>query len=180
MLSKLILSLLGWQIKDSLSKRSVVAVFPHTSYLDGVIGFLAMRAMRSNYKVMSAEWLFFWPFKYVMKYLLHAFPVGPGSSNAITKSVNLLKQEDCNLIICPEGQLAATDKWNPGFYIIAKKANVPIDVALLNYKDKTIHIVNYPKNYLDAIDCKKLFTTFSTIGSLAAPKHPHKFKFPKV
>ena len=179
MIYKLLLKLLGWKVVRNISKHSVIAMFPHTSYWDGIIGFLVMRSMKLNYKVMSAEWLFFWPFKYVMRYLLHAFPVGPKSSNAITKSVNLLKQEKCNLIICPEGQLAATDKWNMGFYIIAKKANVGIDLVVFNYNIKTINIFSYPAYNLP--DGKTILKEINSISKrFAYPKYVEKFKLSKV
>lgn len=45
-----------------------------------------------------------------------------------------------NLVICPEGHLKAVDKWGKGFYVIAKMSDVPINVAVLNFKKKQIHI----------------------------------------
>lgn len=147
-----ILTCLGWKIKGHYvhSKKSVMAVIPHTSYWDGVIGYIAMRSMGINFAVLSAEWLFFWPFKYIMKYVLHAFPVGKRSGNAIAKSLKILKEHDkINLVICPEGQLAATDKWNPGFFIIAKRANVPIDVVVFDYHHKYIYITTYDITKMD-------------------------------
>ena len=61
----LLLKILGWKIygENFISPRSVIAVAPHTSYLDGVIGFIAMKAMKIRFRTISAERLFFFPFQ---------------------------------------------------------------------------------------------------------------------
>lgn len=73
-----IMFLTGWRVLNAadLHRRCVVAVTPHTSYWDGVIGYVVMKYLGINFKVISAEWLFFFPFKYVMKYIMHGIPCG--------------------------------------------------------------------------------------------------------
>lgn len=180
-----LLWVLGWKIirPEDLERRGVVAVAPHTSYWDGVIGYIAMKAMKINFKVISAEWLFFFPFKYVMKYVMHAIPCGPHSGNSIRVATKLFKEEkDVNLIICPEGQLAPTSKWNKGFHTIAKIADVPVTLTILNFKKKTIQFVapfdvnDKSKWNSTATDANRLLEYYSELVSdLGYAKHPEKF-----
>lgn len=180
MFFKLILKLIGWKIviNNNPHKSSVVAVFPHTSFLEGVIGFIAMKMLNIKFKVISAEWLFFFPFKYIMKYVLHAFPVGKNSRNAITKSSMLFNDNpDMHLIICPEGRLRAIDKWPMGFYLIAKRANVDIDVAIFNYKDKIIYVDNIKDMSTKESVLKEIH---DLSNKYAYAKYPEKYKLPKI
>lgn len=167
---------MGWHIYggDKISPKSVVAVVPHTSYWDGIIGYIALRSLGVNFRVISAEWLFFFPFKYVMKYILKAFPVGKNSGNAITQSVRILKENDnVNLVICPEGQLAPTDKWNPGFYIIAKKADVPVNMVAFDYASKHITINCWS---IEDTSGKEMLRKLSDFAKdYAVAKYPNKF-----
>lgn len=178
-----LLWVLGWKIdiEGNLSDKNVIAVMPHTSYWDGFIGFLAMRKLEINYKTLSAEWLFFFPMKYIMKYLMRASPVKKGALSSLRASINLLKENDkVSLIVCPEGQLKATDDWGMGFYYIAKKANVNIAFAIFDYEVKKISIVEYTN--IDTmsendilITIKRLCNQYPCYG-----KHNNEFKLPKL
>ena len=118
--------LLGWNVlisKERLNKKSVIVVAPHTSFIDGVIGWLALNAVGIKYRCISAEWLFFFPMKYIMRGMLNAIPCGKKSGNSITVACKALEAEDdMHVVICPEGRLSAVDKWSGGFFIIAKNA----------------------------------------------------------
>lgn len=179
MLSKFILKLLGWKIiqETSISKRSVVAVLPHTSYWDGILGFLAMRALKINYVTLAASWLFYWPLKYVMKYFMHAIPVKPNGSSAYKASLNAFKNnDDINLIICPEGTLNPVDKWPNGFFRIAKASKVNIDFAIFNYYTKTIYIISFDITNMDEDDIWLHIQRLC--NNYAYAKYPEKFKLP--
>ena len=182
-ISKILFKLSGWKIniEGTLSDKNVIAVMPHTSYWDGIIGFLAMRTLGINYKTLSAEWLFFFPMKYVMKYLMHASPVKKGALSSLRTSINLFKGNDkVSLIICPEGRLKATDKWGMGFYYIAKKAKVNIAYAIFDYKQKLISItelVNVEKMSEEDVIMwtRRICNDFPCRG-----KYPEKFLLPKI
>lgn len=180
---RLLLGLMGWEVtlESNLSEKNVIAVLPHTSYWDGIIGFLVMKALGINYKTLAAEWLFFFPMKYVMKYLMHASPVKKGALSSIRASINLFKENDSmSLIVCPEGQLKATDDWGMGFYYIAKKANVNIAFAIFDYEVKKISIVEYTnigtmsENDI-LMTIKRLCNQYPCYG-----KHNNEFKLPKL
>lgn len=178
----LLLKILGWKIYGEflLSPRSVIAVAPHTSYMDGVIGFIAMKARKIRFRAISAERLFFFPFKYVMRFAMNAIPRGPRSGNSIRVATKMFKENgDVNLVICPEGHLKAVDKWSKGFYVIAKMADVPINVAVLNFKKKEIHIFGpFDTKDFDA-ECmfKEINMDVEMFGEARHPKKylPHSF-----
>jgi 1-acyl-sn-glycerol-3-phosphate acyltransferase len=56
------------------------------------------------------------------------------------------KRSHFHLAITPEGTRSLVDKWKMGFYHIAVKANVPIQIAYIDYKKKEMGIfdVFYP------------------------------------
>lgn len=173
----LLLKILGWKIygENFISPRSVIAVAPHTSYLDGVIGFIAMKAMKIKFRTISAERLFFFPFKYVMKFALNAIPCGPRSGNSIRVATKMFKEnDDVNLVICPEGHLKAVDKWSKGFYVIAKMSCVPINIAVLNFKKKEIHIFG-PFDTKD-FDIDTMFREINEdVEMFGEARHPEKY-----
>lgn len=180
---KFLFRLIGWKIKieGSLSDKNVIAVLPHTSYIDGVIGFFAMRSLGINYKTLSASWLFFFPMKYIMKYLMHASPVKNGTLSSIRESINLFNSNDkMSLIICPEGHLKAVSKWSMGFHYIAKKANVNVAFAIFDYKQKLISIVEITNvDKMSDMDMAAMIRRLCNEYPCMA-KYPDKFKLPKL
>lgn len=49
----------------------------------------------------------------------------------------LKEKEKCILALAPEGTRHKTDAWKSGFYYIALKAQVPIQLAFIDYARKT-------------------------------------------
>lgn len=183
---KIIIRLLGWKIlisKERLSKKSVIVVAPHTSFIDGVIGWLALNAIGIKYRCISAEWLFFFPMKYIMRGLLNAIPCGKKSGNSITVAYKALASEDdMHVVICPEGHLRAVDEWGCGFSIMAKRAKCPINVVEINYKDKEIKMCcSMDESFVEQCSIEDamavLRTAYKNSGGRA--KYPEKFLLPK-
>ena len=173
----LLLKILGWKICGEflLSPRSVIAVAPHTSYLDGVIGFIAIKAMKIRFRTISAERLFFFPFKYVMRFVMNAIPRGPRSGNSIRVATKMFKENgDVNLVICAEGHLKAVEKWSKGFYVIAKMSCVPINIVVLNFKKKEIHIFG-PFDTKE-FDVEAMFREINMdVEMFGEARHPEKY-----
>ena len=42
------------------------------------------------------------------------------------------------LTLSPEGTRSKVDKWKTGFYYVAKKANIPIVLAFIDFKNKCL------------------------------------------
>lgn len=183
---KIMIRLLGWKIlisKERLSKKSVIVVAPHTSFIDGVIGWLALTAVGIKYRCISAEWLFFFPMKYIMRGFLNAIPCGKKSGNSITVACKALSSEDdMHIVICPEGHLRAVDEWGVGFFIMAKRVKCPIDVVEINYKDREIKMCcSIDETFVEQCSREDAMSVLRTAykNSCGHAKYPEKFLLPK-
>ena len=141
-LSKTILfDWMGWTADVTIPHpdKYVIALAPHTSNLDFIIGQLYSRAvgMKCNF-MMKKEW-FFWPMGILMRHL-GGIPV---YRNKQMKATDIMAQQalslpEFHLCITPEGTRKATTEWKKGFYYIALKAQVPILLYGLDFKHKRI------------------------------------------
>lgn len=120
-------------------KKAIIIAAPHTSFWDFVIGKLVYVAAGLPSKFLISDHLFFFPLHHILS-SLGAYSVNRKNPRSIIKIVNLFKQMDCILTICPEGYLAKTSVWGSGFYKIAMKANVPVKIASIDYKNKQCRI----------------------------------------
>ncbi len=136
-----ILRILGWKIGpegDNLPK-SVICVAPHTSNLDFTLGQLFYGAIGKKAKFfIKAEWFVF-PMNIIFK-SMGGIPVSRSKSSSITDrmSEEFARCESLHLAIAPEGTRKQVTEWKKGFYYIALKANVPIQVAYIDYEKKEI------------------------------------------
>lgn len=178
-MKRLLLRLLGWKIKCDFPAvdKSVFVVAPHTSYLDGYIGYLALECLHINYTVLADASLFHFPMTIAMR-VLHALPVNVRGKDAIHDSANLLRNSRrCHLVICPEGQLAPTDRWKSGFYHIARLARVPIVPIELDYKNKEM---SFKQIITDLSDEQAVFASLRKQYEGAHPRYPEKFLLPRL
>jgi 1-acyl-sn-glycerol-3-phosphate acyltransferase len=136
----LILKLLGWKITGSIPadvRKSVMIIAPHTSQWDFIIGRLAYWKLNLKARFLIKKEFFFFPLGYILR-MFGALPVDRSKGfNIVTQSIDILnKFDDIVIIITPEGTRKRNDNWKKGFYFIAHKAEVPIIIGFLNYKDK--------------------------------------------
>lgn len=148
-LSKLILEITGWHAFTTVEepKKSVICVAPHTSNWDFPIGELSYLAMgRKSSFLIKKSWFFF-PLNYFFE-ALGGVPVDRSRSNSITDQMTeeFQKRDTFHLAITPEGTRSLVHKWKMGFYHIAVKANVPIQLAYIDYEKKELAIkkIFYP------------------------------------
>ncbi len=134
---------LGWHVKGELPlhlKKYVIAVAPHTSAWDFVIG-ITMR------KIMSMEWMAFfgkeqlfrpphgWWFRWMGGYPI----IRSKSINQVQQIINYFNEnEQFIAVIAPEGTRKKVTKLRTGFYYIAKGANVPILMVSFDYPSKSV------------------------------------------
>ncbi|MDG1429161.1 MAG: lysophospholipid acyltransferase family protein [Crocinitomicaceae bacterium] len=136
-----ILRLFGWKI-DRRSpegvKKCVVVVAPHTSNWDFIIGKLAFRSYGVKAKFLIKKELFFFPLGWIMKGM-GGIPVDRKANNNLTESAVQHFQENDTMfmLFTPEGTRSYSPNWKKGFYYIAKKAEVPIYLGYIDYKNKT-------------------------------------------
>jgi 1-acyl-sn-glycerol-3-phosphate acyltransferase len=126
-------------------KKYIIAIAPHTSNWDFVVGVAARSILRiQKTKFLAKSQLFKPPFGWIFK-SLGGFPVDRTSSSDMVSQVAKLfiAHDDFVLAIAPEGTRKKVDKLKTGFYYIAKSANVPIIPVGFDFKKKEV-IIGHP------------------------------------
>ena len=168
----------GWKIDGvwpKSIKRSVICFAPHTSFYDGFIGKFIFWGLGIPHKCLMAEKYFNWFTTPFLK-LFGFVPVGAGQRNAIRDSIEHLNGDrDMNILICPEGYLKKTEDWNKGFLLIAKKAEVPIVLAYLDYPNKRGGILGT----IESTSWEDVRQSILDNYKKEWAKYPDKFEFPK-
>jgi 1-acyl-sn-glycerol-3-phosphate acyltransferase len=153
----LIFKAIGWSVEGSFSpdlKKYIIAIAPHTSNWDFVIGIMA----RSITKIQRAHFLgksqlFKPPYGWLFRWL-GGYPVDRTSSHDMVHQVAEIfnKHDEFILAIAPEGTRKKVMKLRTGFYYIARHANVPIIPCGFDYQRKKIVIAQpfYPSANTDA------------------------------
>ena len=92
-----------------------------------------------KYHWLGKHTIFFGPLNFFMRFL-GGIPVNRRKKNDyVTLMSNEIKSKPkCILIIPPEGTRSRSDYWKSGFLHIARKAEVPIVFASLNYQKKNL------------------------------------------
>lgn len=133
---------LGWRIEGELPKlnKYVIAVAPHTSAWDFVIG-ISLR------KIMSLEWMAFFgkqtlfrpPFGWWFRWM-GGYPITRSKSvNQVQQIINYFNENEQFIsVIAPEGTRKKVTKLKTGFYYIAKGAKIPIVMVSFNYASKCV------------------------------------------
>lgn len=138
-ISKFILKCVGWSVNIQLPEppKSVICVAPHTSNWDFIIGKLSYLALgRASFFLMKKSWFFF-----PMNILLNALggvAVDRSKKNSITDQMaaEFESRSQFHLAITPEGTRKRVEAWKLGFYYIALKAQVPIQLVYIDYQKK--------------------------------------------
>lgn len=142
-ISQWILKATGWTLIDNVptEKKCVICVAPHTSNWDFIIGKLYYTALgRKASFLMKKEWFFF-PLGLFFK-AIGGVPVNRSKKNSITDQLaeRFKQQEEFRLAVTPEGTRKPNKDWKKGFYYIAQKASVPIQLAYIDYAKKEVGI----------------------------------------
>ncbi|MDX9747017.1 MAG: lysophospholipid acyltransferase family protein [Paludibacter sp.] len=142
-LSKWIIRMAGWKMKIEVDEpaKSVICVAPHTSNWDFIIGKLSYWAAgrQANF-LMKKSWFIF-PFGLLFK-AMGGVPIDRSKKNSVTQQMadEFGLREHFHLAITPEGTRSRTENWKMGFYHIAVKAGVPIQLAYIDYAKKEMGI----------------------------------------
>lgn len=132
---------MGWkcEVCETIGKKGIIALAPHTSNFDFILGILYSRAegIKSNF-LMKKEW-FFWPLGCIMR-KLGGIPVYRSKKMSLTDQLAKVANERESFLLCitPEGTRSRVEEWKRGFYYIALKANLPIWLYGIDYSTKTI------------------------------------------
>lgn len=138
--SRFIFKLFGWEIDKTSPegiKKCVVCMGPHTSNYDFIIGRLAFVQYGVKGSFLIKKELFFLPLGWILKGM-GGIPVDrKGVNNFTDQAVKYFDEnESMFMVFTPEGTRSYNPKWKKGFYYIAQKANVPIYLGYIDYKNK--------------------------------------------
>ena len=177
---KIVMKLLGWKVNPITPKeykRCVLIGAPHTSNWDFIYTVLSFKILKIPYKfTIKKEWFRF-PFNLIIK-PLGGIPIDTkgkkkNEESNVEKMANCFKlKKNFVMAVTPEGTRSKKEEWKSGFYHIAKKANVPICLGYLDYKNKIAGVgkVIYPSD--DVInDMKNIMAFYKD----KFPKFPEKF-----
>ena len=140
-LCRLIFRKMGWQVEMTVPYRDkcIICVAPHTSNWDFIIAELYYHSIgRTAGFLMKKEW-FFWPMGVLFR-SMGGIPVERSRDVSLTDRVAeaAIKAERFELAVTPEGTRSLVTKWKRGFYFIALKAGLPIQLYAIDYKNKRI------------------------------------------
>jgi len=133
--------LMGWKTEVSipLPEKYIIALAPHTSNWDFMMGQLYSRAegFRCDF-MMKKEW-FFWPLGPIFR-KMGGIPVYRSKHTRMTDSMaeSARNAEKFALCITPEGTRSYNPEWKKGFYYIAQGAKIPILLFGVDYEKKLI------------------------------------------
>ena len=142
---KLYWKISGWKISGNFPyqyKKMVLAVGPHTHWIDVMVGFAARNALNINHaKFLGKKELFVWPLGWILR-KMGGTPVDRFSKHGMVgQAVELFNSNDVFILgLAPEGTRKRVDSFRTGFYHIAKKAGVPIIPIGLDYENKKLVI----------------------------------------
>ena len=160
-IAKIIFFVSGWKVEGSFPpdlKKAIMVAAPHTSNWDFIFCRGAFYIMGVPLRfTIKKEWT-----KGVMGVLIRSIGAIAIDRNAKggrskTSSVDLMadlfnERDELIVLVTPEGSRKYAKRWKTGFYRIAEKANVPLVLGYLDYKNKKAGVgpVFYPTGDYDA------------------------------
>jgi len=146
-------------------KKFVIIAAPHTSNWDFVVGEWVRSTLRMKAWYIAKKELFVWPLGYLFRALGGYAVDRKKSSNTVDQIVHLFNTHDeFNITITPEATRSYNENWKTGFYSIALKANIPIQMAAYDYPKRTVTFAEpfFPSGNLekDLVMIKDFFRQF--------------------
>lgn len=157
----------GWRIEGSLPNipKYVLIGAPHTSNWDFVLFLGVMFSLRANVHFMGKAELFRSPIGWFFRYC-GGVPVDRKKSTGLVEQmVEASKNsEQFILTITPEGTRHQVVEWKRGFYHIAQNAGIPIVIAVVDGRHKTVRLgqIFHPTGNIEA-DIKTIQSLFTGI-----------------
>lgn len=138
-----LLKSLGWRIEGAFPNlpKFVVAVAPHTSNWDFVVGAAAMFALDLRLAFLGKHTLFRWPLGSLFRWM-GGIPVDRRSRHGVVgESIRAFSAMDRRILaIAPQGTRSPVPRFKSGFLQIARGAGVPVVFASLDYAAKCIRL----------------------------------------
>lgn len=139
--------MMGWKISGAKPKykKVLLIVEPHTSNWDLILGLLAACYFEINLKFVIKSEAMFFPLNLILK-PLGAIPINR-KRNKLTSVSNIdiicekiESFDEAAIAISPKGTRGKVNRLKTGFFVIAKKENIPICLGFFDYKNKIVGI----------------------------------------
>ena len=173
---------LGWKVEVTVPSRDkcILCVAHHTSNWDFLLGETFSQAIgRKAGFLMKKEW-FFWPLGCLFR-ALGGIPVVRSRHQSLTDQLAdiAIRETYFNLAVTPEGTRSRVTTWKRGFYYIALKANIPIQLFAIDAKHKRIVCTEeiFPSGDVDA-DMKRIMDYYCPFADCAF--YPEKFALEEI
>lgn len=139
-ISTIILKLFGWKTSITKTKemdRCVMIAAPHTSNWDFFFAILIFWKYDIKFHFFIKDFYMKNIFGMILK-KMGAIGVNRGKANNLVDFASkiLIENKEMVILVPAEGTRKKVDRWRTGFYHIAKKANVPIALGFLDFKEK--------------------------------------------
>ncbi|MCM1292123.1 MAG: 1-acyl-sn-glycerol-3-phosphate acyltransferase [Bacteroides sp.] len=165
----------GWTVDCTVPDypKCIICVAPHTSNWDFILGKLAYASIGRKAGFLMKEAWFFFPLRLIFK-AMGGIPVpkkrGSSLVNVIVERFN--QSTRLALAITPEGTRSRTTNWRHGFLFIAREADIPIVLGVIDFKTKRILLTDTftPTGDVDA-DMRRIKDYYKPFTG----KYPEKF-----
>ena len=138
-----VLRAMGWRIEGEIpdEPKLVIAVAPHTSNWDFVVGVGAMFALDLRLSFLAKHTLFRGPFAAFMRWV-GGIPVDRSSAHGVVRDAvaGFAREDKRVLAIAPQGTRKPGARYRSGFIHIARGAGVPIMLATLDYGARCVRL----------------------------------------
>ena len=156
---KIYYNLMNWKIVGSFPSESkyIVAVVPHTSWIDIFVGLLVRSISGESISFIGKKELFTpltaWFFR-----SLGGAPIDRSGNKDTVESIVAMFEahKKFRIALAPEGTRKKVDKLRTGYYYIAKRLNIPIVPVAFDYENK--RVVVHQNFYTSSDDQKDLKT----------------------
>ncbi|MFT6868415.1 MAG: 1-acyl-sn-glycerol-3-phosphate acyltransferase [Cyclobacteriaceae bacterium] len=158
----------GWKMKGKKPdlKKFVLIIAPHTSNWDFFIGLAARSLSDLESRFLIKDSVTKIPIVGSIVYALGGRGINRSkSTNVVDQVVELFtKEEEFVMTITPEGTRSYNSNWKTGFYRIAVKANIPIQLVAFDFEHRLVEYAEllYPSGDMEA-DIERMKAYYRTI-----------------
>ncbi len=140
-IGRFMLKAMGWRIEGEVPnlRKFVIAVAPHTSNWDFLVGMATMFALDLRLTFIGKHTLFAGPLAPLLRWM-GGVPVDRSSPHGVVgDSVRAFEAVERRVLaIAPQGTRKPVPQFKTGFLRIARGAGVPILLATLDYGRRTV------------------------------------------
>jgi 1-acyl-sn-glycerol-3-phosphate acyltransferase len=154
-LAKSFMRFLGWRVEGKLPDlpKFILVGAPHTSNWDFMLFLGVIFTLQANVRFMGKAELFRSPIGWFF-YWCGGVPVDRSKPQGLVEQMVQACEASKKfiLVIAPEGTRHYVSEWKMGFYHIAKTAGIPVVMAKVDGKHKTVHVgqVFHPTENMEA------------------------------